>query len=68
MPVNVGALTVTGAVPVEESVIDWAAVSLTPTVPKAKLVESTLNVGTTAPSCNAKVSVVLAAFAVKVAV
>lgn len=68
VPVSVDELIVTGASPVEESVIDCTAVPLTATLPKARLVEFTVSVGTTAPRSSAKVSDVPAALAVKVAV
>ena len=68
VPANAGWLIVTGAVPVEVSVTGWAAVSLTPTSPKVKSPGAHLSVGTTAPSCNANVSDVPAALAVRFAV
>ena len=43
-------LTVTGAVPVEDRIIDWVAGEFTRTSPKEMLVALMLNVATPAPS------------------
>ena len=54
-PANVIELTVTAAVPVEDSVIDCEVAELTLTIPKLRLDELTLNVGTAAFNCRPKV-------------
>jgi hypothetical protein len=53
-PATVAELTVTAAVPVEESVIDCEVAELTLTLPKLRLEELTARVGTAALSCRAK--------------
>ena len=68
VPATVVALTVTAAVPVEDRVRVCVAAVFTFTLPKDKLDELTLSVGTEAPSDRAKVSVTLLALAVRVAV
>ena len=57
---------VTAAVPVEDSVIDCVVAVFTATVPNDKLLELTPRVETEAPSCRAKLSVVLPALALNV--
>jgi hypothetical protein len=54
-PATVIALTVTGALPVEEMVRACAVAVLTFTVPKFRLDGLTLRVGTAEPSCSANV-------------
>jgi hypothetical protein len=49
-PLAVAAFTVTKVVPVEVKVTDCVAVLFTPTLPNARFVVLTLNVGTAAPS------------------
>ena len=68
VPVMVSALTVTAAVPVEDRVSDCVVAVLTFTLPKDKLDELMLSVGTEAPSDRAKVSATLLALAVRVTV
>ena len=68
VPATVAALTVTAAVPVEDRVSVCVVAVFTLTLPKARLDELTLSVGTAAPSCRAKVSATLPALAVRVAV
>jgi hypothetical protein len=68
VPVRVAALRVTAAVPVEDRVSVCVAAVFTLTLPKDRLDELTLSVGTAAPSCRAKVSATLLALAVRVAV
>ena len=68
VPLTLAALTVTGAVPVEDRITDWVAGELTKTSPKEMLVALMLNVGTPVPSCRAKVFATLPALAVNVAV
>jgi len=68
VPVTVAPLIVTDAVPVEFNVTDCVAGVLSVTLPKLKLVELMLNVGTPAPSCRAKVRAALPALAVSVTV
>jgi hypothetical protein len=68
VPVTVAALTVTGAMPVEDRVRDCVAGEFKTTLPKAMLVASILSVGTEAPSCRAKVSATPLALAVRVTV
>jgi hypothetical protein len=46
---------VTAAVPVEDSVIDCVVAAFTATLPKLRLEELMLSVGTAAFSCSAKV-------------
>jgi hypothetical protein len=67
-PATAIALTVTGALPVEERVRVCAVAVLTFTVPKVRLDGLTLNVGTAAPSCNGNVVATLFALAVRVTV
>jgi hypothetical protein len=67
-PDTVAALTVTDAVPVEDKVRVCVVAVFTLTLPKDKLDELTLSVGTDAPSCRAKVFVTPLAPAVRVAV
>lgn len=55
VPVNVAALMVTGAVPVDVSVMDFVVGVLSFTLPKAILVALRLSVGVTAFSCKTKV-------------
>ena len=62
------ALTVTEAVPEEVKVSVWVVAVFTLTLPKARLDELTLSVGTAAPSDRAKVFVTLPELAVRVAV
>jgi hypothetical protein len=64
----VAALTVTAAVPVEDRVSVSVAAVFTFTLPKDRLDELTLSVGTAAPSDSANVSATLPALAVRVAV
>ena len=68
VPATVAALTVTAAVPVEDRVSICVVAAFTFTLPKDRLDELTLSVGTAAPSCRAKVSATLPALAVRVAV
>ena len=68
MPLKLAALTVTGAVPVEERVTDCVAGEFTKTSPKEMLVVLMLSVGTPVPSCRANVSATLPALAVRVTV
>ena len=68
VPATVAALTVTAAVPVEDRVNVCVAAVFTFTLPKDKLDEPTLRVGTEAPSDRAKVFDTLPALAVRVAV
>ncbi len=56
VPVTVPALTVTAPLPVEVKVTDCVVGVFTFTLPKAKLAELRLNVGTVEPSCNVKVA------------
>jgi hypothetical protein len=67
-PVTAAALTVTDAVPDEVKVSDCVVAVFTLTLPKARLEVLTLNVGTEAPSCRAKVFATLPALAVRVTV
>ncbi len=67
LPLTAAALTVTAAVPVEDRVRVCVVAVFTFTLPKDKLDELTLSVGTEAPSDRAKVSATLLALAVKVA-
>jgi hypothetical protein len=55
VPVRVAELMVTAAVPVEDSVIDCVVAAFTATLPKFRLEELMLSVGTAAFNCNAKV-------------
>ena len=50
VPLTLAALIVTGAVPVEDRVIDWVAGEFTRTSPKEMLVALMLSVGTPTPS------------------
>ena len=68
VPATVAALTVTAAVPVEDRVNVCVVAVFALTLPKDKLDELTLSVGTPAPSVSAKVSATLLALAVRVAV
>jgi hypothetical protein len=51
-PVRVAALTVTGALPVEERVTVWIAAVFTAWLPKARLDALTLSVGVRGINCN----------------
>jgi hypothetical protein len=55
VPVSVAALMVTAAVPVEDSVIDCVVDELTDTLPKLRLEELMVSVGTAAFNCRANV-------------
>ena len=55
VPVSVAALMVTVAVPVEDSVIDCVVDELTDTLPKLRLEELMVSVGTAAFNCRANV-------------
>ena len=68
LPLTAAALTVTAAVPVEDRVRVCVVAVFTFTLPKDKLDELTLSVGTEAPNCRAKVLATLLALAVRVAV
>jgi hypothetical protein len=68
VPATVAALTVTAAVPVEDRVNVCVVAVFTLTLPKDKLDELTLSVGTAVPSDRAKVFETLPALAVRVAV
>ncbi len=68
LPLTAAALTVTAAVPVEDRVRVCVVAVFTFTLPKDKLDELTLSVGTEAPSDRAKVSATLLALAVRVTV
>lgn len=68
VPLTAAALTVTGAVPVDDSVTDWVADVLRFTFPNATVVALMLSVGTPAPSSRVKVCATPAALAVKVTV
>ncbi len=68
VPATVTALTVTAAVPDEVKVSDFVVAVFTFTLPKHKLDELTLSVGTAAPNVSAKVFDTLPALAVKVTV
>jgi hypothetical protein len=65
-PLIAAALTVTGAFPVELSVMARVAPVLTETLPNDTLVALTPSVGTYAPSCNAKLSPLLLVVAVRI--
>jgi hypothetical protein len=67
VPATVAALTVTAAVPVEDRVNVCVVAVFTLTLPKDKLDELTLSVGTAPPSDRAKVFETLPALAVRVA-
>jgi hypothetical protein len=67
-PVSVAELTVTAAVPVDESVMDCVVAELTATLPKLRFEELTARVGTAAFISRANVCETLPAVAVKVAV
>ena len=66
VPVNVPELMVTGAVPVELNVTGSVDAVFTVTLPKARLAGLTVNVGTAAFSCRAKLLETLPALAVSV--
>jgi len=66
VPVSVAELMVTGTVPVEVRVRDCVAGVLSPTLPNATLVALTLNVGTEAFNCSAKLIDTLPALAFSV--
>jgi len=68
VPAIVAAVTVTDAVPDEVKVSDFVVAVFTFTLPKDRLDELTLSVGTAAPSDRAKVSATLLALAVRVTV
>ncbi len=68
LPLTAAALTVTAAVPVEDRVRVCVVAVFTFTLPKDKLDELTLSVGTEAPNCKAKVLATLLALAVRVTV
>lgn len=68
IPLIVAPLTVTGAVPVDDSVTDWVAGVLSPTLPKARVAALTLKVGPPAANCSANVWVIPFALAVNVTV
>jgi hypothetical protein len=55
VPVSVAALMVTAAVPVEDSVIDCVVDEFTDTLPKLRLEELMVSVGTAAFNCRANV-------------
>lgn len=67
-PLSVAALTVTGAVPVDDRVTACVAEALTSTSPKSKLPALTLRTEVTAFNCSANVSALLPTFAVRIAV
>jgi hypothetical protein len=67
-PVSAAELRVTAAEPVEDRVIDWEVVVFTATLPKVKVDELVLKVGTEAPSCKAKVGSAVPAVAVSATV
>jgi hypothetical protein len=67
VPLTAAALTVTGAVPVDDRITDCVAGVFRFTFPNATLAALMLNVGTPGPSCSEKVFAVLPALAVKVA-
>ena len=66
VPVTAAELTVTAALPVEESVTDCVDGVFRFTSPKATVVAFTLSVGTAALSCREKVWDVVPALAVRV--
>jgi hypothetical protein len=66
VPLSVAELMVTGAVPVEVNVTGSVDAVFTVTLPNAKLVGLTVNVGTAAFSCKAKLLETLPALAVRV--
>ena len=66
VPLNVAELMVTGAVPVELNVTGIVEDVFTVTLPNARLVGLTVNVGTAAFSCKAKLLETLLALAVRV--
>jgi hypothetical protein len=68
LPLTAAALTVTAAVPVEDSVTDCVEGVFRFTFPNATLVALMLSVGPPAPSCRAKVCATPPALAVNVAV
>ena len=63
VPVSVAELTTTAAVPVEDSVIDCVVDEFTDTLPKLRLEELMVSVGTAAFNCSAKVWATLPALA-----
>ncbi len=67
VPVTEAELTVTGAVPVEESLRVCVAGVFSATLPNATLVVLMLNSGAYAPSCRFNANAMLPAFAVNVA-
>ena len=67
VPLSVAELIVTGAVPVELNVTDNVEAVFTVTLPNARLLGLTVNVGTAAFSCSAKLLEKLPALAVRVA-
>ncbi len=66
VPATVAALTVTAEVPVEDRVMVCEVAVLTLSLPKDRLEELKLSVGTDAPSCRPKVFATLLALAVSV--
>src|SRR3984885_10030942 len=66
VPPSVAELMVTGAVPVEVNVTGSVDAVFTVTLPKARVVALTVNVGTAAFSCSAKLLETLPALAVRV--
>ena len=66
VPLSVAELMVTGAVPVEVNVTGSVEAVFTVTLPNARLVGLTVNVGTAAFSCKAKLLETLPALAVRV--
>ena len=66
VPLSVAELMVTGAVPVEVNVTGSVEAVFTVTLPNARLVGLTVNVGTAAFSCRAKLLETLPALAVRV--
>src|ERR1700691_4171017 len=66
VPLRVGEVIVTGAVPVELNVTGSVEAVFTVTLPNARLVGLTVNVGTAAFSCKAKLLETLPALAVRV--
>lgn len=68
VPLTLAALTVTGAVPVEDRVTVCVAGEFCITLPKAMLVALMLSVGTPVPSCSENVLATLLALAVRITV
>jgi hypothetical protein len=66
VPLNVAELMVTGAVPVEVNVTGRVEAAFTVTLPNGRVVALTVNVGTAAFSCSAKLLETLPALAVRV--